>query len=208
MGLGKTITLIALHLHRQTDPAAAGPALVVCPASLLGNWQREIERFAPGVPVRRFHGPGRDLASLGDGEFVLTTYGTLRLDGARLAGVPWGMVVADEAQHVKNPYSATARALRTVGARARVALTGTPVENNLTELWAILDWTTPGLLGGLGGFRARYAQPVEGGRDPAAARRLARLVGPFLLRRRETRSGHRPRASAEDRDGSPGAAHG
>ncbi|AEY87890.1 SNF2/RAD54 family helicase [Streptomyces hygroscopicus subsp. jinggangensis 5008] len=192
MGLGKTITLIALHLHRQTDPAAAGPTLVVCPASLLGNWQREVERFAPGVPVRRFHGPGRDLTSLRDGEFVLTTYGTLRLDGARLAGVPWGMVVADEAQHVKNPYSATARALRTVGARARVALTGTPVENNLTELWAILDWTTPGLLGGLGRFRARYAQPVEGGRDPAAAQRLARLVGPFLLRRRKSDPGIAP----------------
>ncbi|MFH9086494.1 SNF2-related protein [Streptomyces sp. NPDC017673] len=192
MGLGKTITLIALHLHRQTDPAAAGPTLVVCPASLLGNWQREIERFAPGVPVRRFHGPGRDLASLADGEFVLTTYGTLRLDGVQLAGAPWGMVVADEAQHVKNPYSATARALRTVGARARVALTGTPVENNLTELWAILDWTTPGLLGGLGSFRARYAQPVEGGRDPAAAQRLARLVGPFLLRRRKSDPGIAP----------------
>ncbi|KOV75282.1 helicase SNF2 [Streptomyces sp. NRRL WC-3723] len=192
MGLGKTITLIALHLHRQTDLAAAGPALVVCPASLLGNWQREIERFAPGVPVRRFHGPRRDLTSLADGEFVLTTYGTLRLDAARLAAVPWGMVVADEAQHVKNPYSATARALRTIGARARVALTGTPVENNLTELWAILDWTTPGLLGSLGSFRARYAQPVEGGRDPAAAQRLARLVGPFLLRRRKSDPGIAP----------------
>ncbi|MET8767124.1 DEAD/DEAH box helicase [Streptomyces sp. NPDC004658] len=192
MGLGKTITLIALHLHRQTDTAAAGPTLVVCPASLLGNWQREIERFAPGAPVRRFHGPGRDLGTPADGEFVLTTYGTLRLDAVQLAGVPWGMVVADEAQHVKNPYSATARALRTVGARARVALTGTPVENNLTELWAILDWTTPGLLGSLGGFRARYAQPVEGGRDPAAAQRLARLVGPFLLRRRKSDPGIAP----------------
>ncbi|MGV9758352.1 SNF2-related protein [Streptomyces tricolor] len=192
MGLGKTITLIALHLHRQTDASAAGPTLVVCPASLLGNWQREIERFAPGTPVRRFHGPGRDLESVSGGEFVLTTYGTMRTDAARLAGVPWGMVVADEAQHVKNPYSATARALRTIGARARVALTGTPVENNLTELWAILDWTTPGLLGGLGGFRARYAQPVEGGRDPAAAQRLARLVGPFLLRRRKSDPGIAP----------------
>ncbi|GAA3151516.1 DEAD/DEAH box helicase [Streptomyces rameus] len=192
MGLGKTVTLIALHLHRRTDPSAAGPALVVCPASLLGNWQREIERFAPGVPVRRFHGPGRDLDSVADGEFVLTTYGTMRLDAGRLAEVPWGMVVADEAQHVKNPYSTTARALRTIGARARVALTGTPVENNLTELWAILDWTTPGLLGRLGTFRARYAQPVEGGRDPAAAQRLARLVGPFLLRRRKSDPGIAP----------------
>ncbi|WP_225821504.1 DEAD/DEAH box helicase [Streptomyces naphthomycinicus] len=192
MGLGKTITLIALHLHRQTRPSSAGPALVVCPASLLGNWQREIERFAPGVPVRRFHGPGRELGSVADGEFVLTTYGTMRLDAARLAGVSWGMVVADEAQHVKNPYSATARALRTIDARARVALTGTPVENNLTELWAILDWTTPGLLGRLGTFRSRYARPVEGGRDPAAAQGLARLVGPFLLRRRKSDPGIAP----------------
>jgi superfamily II DNA or RNA helicase len=192
MGLGKTVTLIALHLHRQTDASAAGPTLVVCPASLLGNWQREIERFAPGVPVRRFHGPGRALAAVADGEFVLTTYGTMRLDAERLAARPWGMVVADEAQHVKNPYSATARALRSIGAHARVALTGTPVENNLTELWAILDWTTPGLLGRLGTFRTRYAQPVEGGLDPAAAQRLARLVRPFLLRRRKSDPGIAP----------------
>ncbi|MES5824182.1 DEAD/DEAH box helicase [Streptomyces sp. RG80] len=192
MGLGKTITLIALHLHRQTDPATAGPTLVVCPTSLMGNWQREIEKFAPGTPVRRFHGPRRDLDALADGEFVLTTYGTMRLDVGRLADVPWGMVVADEAQHVKNPYSATARQLRSIGARARVALTGTPVENNLSELWAILDWTTPGLLGRLGTFRARYAQAVEGGRDPRAAERLSRLVGPFLLRRRKSDPGIAP----------------
>lgn len=192
MGLGKTITLIALHLHRQTDASAAGPTLVVCPASLLGNWQREIERFAPGTPVRRFHGARRSLESLSDGEFVLTTYGTMRLDAPRLGEVAWGLVVADEAQHVKNPYSATARALRTIGTRARVALTGTPVENNLSELWAILDWTTPGLLGRLGAFRSGYAQAVEGGQDPRAADRLARLVGPFLLRRRKSDPGIAP----------------
>ncbi|CAL9648079.1 RNA polymerase-associated protein RapA [Streptomyces sp. enrichment culture] len=192
MGLGKTITLIALHLHRQTDPSSAGPTLVVCPTSLMGNWQREIERFAPGTPVRRFHGAGRDLDGVTDGEFVLTTYGTMRLDARQLAGVPWGLVVTDEAQHVKNPYSATARELRSIGARARVALTGTPVENNLSELWAILDWTTPGLLGRLGTFRARYAQAVEGGQDPAAADRLARLVRPFLLRRRKSDPGIAP----------------
>ncbi|MEU9206593.1 DEAD/DEAH box helicase [Streptomyces sp. NPDC048415] len=192
MGLGKTITLIALHLHRQTDESAAGPTLVVCPASLLGNWQREIERFAPGTPVRRFHGSRRSLENLAGGEFVLTTYGTMRLDAPRLAEAPWGMVVADEAQHVKNPYSATARALRTIGARARVALTGTPVENNLSELWAILDWTTPGLLGRLGTFRTRYARAVEGGEDPAAAERLAQLVRPFLLRRRKSDPGIAP----------------
>ncbi|MEU9329250.1 DEAD/DEAH box helicase [Streptomyces canus] len=192
MGLGKTITLIALHLHRQTDTATAGPTLVVCPTSLMGNWQREIEKFAPGTRVRRFHGPRRELDGLADGEFVLTTYGTMRLDAPRLAETAWGMVVADEAQHVKNPYSATARELRSIGARARVALTGTPVENNLSELWAILDWTTPGLLGRLGAFRARYAQAIESGQDPAAAERLARLVRPFLLRRRKSDPGIAP----------------
>ncbi|MGJ5761557.1 DEAD/DEAH box helicase [Streptomyces galbus] len=200
MGLGKTVTLIALHLHRQATPGSAGPTLVVCPTSLMGNWQREIERFAPGTRVRRFHGPRRALSistttrtdAPADGEFVLTTYGTLRLDAARLAGVRWGLVVIDEAQHVKNPYSATARALRTVPARARVALTGTPVENNLSDLWAILDWTTPGLLGRLGTFRRRYARAVESGADPAAAERLARLVGPFLLRRRKSDPGIAP----------------
>ncbi|WP_328846861.1 DEAD/DEAH box helicase [Streptomyces sp. NBC_00258] len=192
MGLGKTITLIALHLHRQTDESAAGPTLVVCPTSLMGNWQREIERFAPGTPVRRFHGGRRSLEGLAAGEFVLTTYGTMRLDAPRLAEASWGMVVADEAQHVKNPYSDTAKRLRTIGARARVALTGTPVENNLSELWAILDWTTPGLLGRLGTFRNRYAKAVEGGQDPGAADRLAQLVRPFLLRRRKSDPGIAP----------------
>ncbi|MFC7304611.1 SNF2-related protein [Streptomyces monticola] len=192
MGLGKTITLIALHLHRQQDESAAGPTLVVCPTSLMGNWEREIRKFAPGTPVRRFHGSTRSLDDLGAGEFVLTTYGTMRLDAAQLAGTTWGMVVADEAQHVKNPYSSTAKELRTINAHARVALTGTPVENNLSELWAILDWTTPGLLGRLGTFRSRYAQAVEGGNDPAAAERLAKLVGPFLLRRRKSDPGIAP----------------
>ncbi|MFG2353237.1 SNF2-related protein [Streptomyces sp. NPDC048521] len=184
MGLGKTITLIALHLKR----ARTEPTLVVCPASLLGNWQREITRFAPGVPVRRFHGPDRTLDGL-QGGFVLTTYGTMRSAAGRLAEQPWGMVVADEAQHVKNPYSATAKALRTIPAPARVALTGTPVENNLSELWALLDWTTPGLLGPLKSFRARHARAVENGEDEEAVERLARLVRPFLLRRKKSDPG-------------------
>ncbi|MGW1810596.1 SNF2-related protein [Streptomyces sp. NPDC002078] len=184
MGLGKTVTLIALHLKR----ARTEPTLVVCPASLLGNWQREITRFAPGLPVRRFHGPDRTLDGL-DGGFVLTTYGTMRSAAARLAEQAWGMVVADEAQHVKNPFSATAKALRTIPAPARVALTGTPVENNLSELWALLDWTTPGLLGPLKSFRARHARAVENGEDQEAIERLARLVRPFLLRRKKSDPG-------------------
>ncbi|NEB81337.1 DEAD/DEAH box helicase, partial [Streptomyces sp. SID14478] len=187
MGLGKTVTLIALHLRRNR-PA---PTLVVCPASLLGNWQREIERFAPGVPVRRFHGADRTLHET-DGGFVLTTYGTLRTRAAELAGHTWGMVVADEAQHAKNPNSATAKALRTIDAPARVALTGTPVENNLSELWALLDWTTPGLLGPLKAFRARHARAVEGEgplENPEAIERLSRLVRPFILRRKKSDPG-------------------
>ncbi|MFI6703340.1 DEAD/DEAH box helicase [Streptomyces sp. NPDC050509] len=195
MGLGKTVTVIALHLHR----ARPLPTLVVCPASLLGNWQREITRFAPGVPVHRFHGAGRTLDEVTDG-FVLTTYGTMRGSAETLAAHPWGMVVADEAQHVKNPFSSTAKALRTIPAPARVALTGTPVENNLSELWALLDWTTPGLLGPLKAFRARHARIVENVENAKSAdlkdvaneeavERLARLVRPFLLRRKKSDPG-------------------
>jgi superfamily II DNA or RNA helicase len=191
MGLGKTITLISLHLHRQTAEGTSGPTLVVCPASLLGNWEREVQRFAPGTPVRRFHGSGRSLDGADEG-FVLTTYGTLRRDAARLADHRWGLLVADEAQHVKNPLSGTAKALRTVPALARVALTGTPVENNLSELWAILDWTTPGLLGRLGTFRSRWATPIEADKDEEVAGRLAKLVRPFLLRRRKSDPGIAP----------------
>ncbi|MFF8692247.1 DEAD/DEAH box helicase [Streptomyces sp. NPDC015144] len=193
MGLGKTITLIALHLHR----ARPEPTLVICPASLLGNWHREIGRFAPGVPVRRFHGTDRTLDGT-DGGFVLTTYGTMRSSAAQLAGHGWGLIVADEAQHVKNPQSSTAKALRTIPAPARVALTGTPVENNLSELWALLDWTTPGLLGPLKAFRARHARIVESSGTAAgldndeAVERLSRLVRPFLLRRRKSDPGIAP----------------
>lgn len=193
MGLGKTITVIALHLHR----ARLVPTLVVCPASLLGNWQREITRFAPGVAVHRFHGSGRTLEGATDG-FVLTTYGTMRGSAPELAAHSWGMVVADEAQHVKNPFSSTAKALRTIPSPARVALTGTPVENNLSELWALLDWTTPGLLGPLKAFRARHARIVENVEHAGSAgttasdeavERLSRLVRPFLLRRKKSDPG-------------------
>ncbi|HEX4191202.1 MAG TPA: DEAD/DEAH box helicase [Marmoricola sp.] len=191
MGLGKTITVIALHLHRRDRGLAAGPTLVVCPASLLGNWEREIQRFAPGVPVSRFHGAQRDLSEAGDG-FVLTTYGTMRLDHESLAAVAWDLVVADEAQHIKNANSSTARNLRLIESAGRVALTGTPVENNLTELWAILDWATPGLLGSRNAFRKVWAAPIESGVDPAVARQFAQLVEPFLLRRRKSDPGIAP----------------
>ncbi|HMD92977.1 MAG TPA: SNF2-related protein, partial [Trebonia sp.] len=187
MGLGKTIQVIALHLHRRD--MGAGPTLVVCPASLLGTWEREVRRFAPEIPVRRYHGGGRHLQDLAVDEIVLVTYGVVLRDSARLAEVGWGLVVADEAQHAKNPLSRTARELRAMPAPARVALTGTPVENRLSELWAILDWTTPGLLGHLEAFTRRVAVPVERYRDADATARFASLIRPFLLRRRKTDPG-------------------
>ena len=190
MGLGKTIQVIALHLHRRE--AKAGPTLVICPASLLGTWEREVRRFSPDVPVRRYHGGGRHLEDLAVDEIVLVTYGVVLRDSARLAEVGWGLVVADEAQHAKNPLSRTARELRAVPAPARIALTGTPVENRLSELWAILDWTTPGLLGHLEAFTRRVAVPVERYRDAEATSRLTALIRPFLLRRRKTDPGIAP----------------
>ncbi|HWJ80805.1 MAG TPA: DEAD/DEAH box helicase [Nocardioides sp.] len=206
MGLGKTVTLIALHLHRlEQGLSQGGPTLVVCPASLLGNWEAEVRRFAPDLPVRRFHGTRRELGGLGSpgpggaddptaggAGFVLTTYGTLRRDPAALAAVPWDLVVADEAQHVKNSRTSTARALRAVPSRARVALTGTPIENELTELWSILDWATPGLLGSRQAFRRVWAEPIESGVDPLVARQFADLIGPFVLRRRKSDPGIAP----------------
>ncbi len=190
MGLGKTIQVIALHLHRRE--AKAGPTLVVCPASLLGTWEREVRRFAPDVPVRRYHGGGRHLQDLAADEIVLVTYGVVLRDSVRLAEAGWGLVVADEAQHAKNPLSRTARELRAVPAPARIALTGTPVENRLSELWAILDWTTPGLLGHLESFTRRVAVPVERYRDAEATARFAALIRPFLLRRKKTDPGIAP----------------
>ncbi|WP_433159798.1 DEAD/DEAH box helicase [Kribbella sp. CA-247076] len=188
MGLGKTIQVIALHLQLQ----GRGPTLVVCPSTLLGTWEREFARFAPDVPTRRFHGAGRSLADLSPDEVVLTTYGVVRQDHRVLGEVFWGLAVADEAQHAKNPLSRTARALRTLPSATRIALTGTPVENRLSELWSILDWAAPGLLGTLDRFRHDVAVPVERFHDEEATARLARVTRPFLLRRRKSDPGIAP----------------
>lgn len=184
MGLGKTIMVIALHL--QLGQECDRPTLVVCPASVIGNWEREITNFAPSVPVYRHHGPERRLDDVKEG-FVLTTYATMRKDADALAGLDpsWGLVIADEAQQVKNPRSAAALALRTIPSQNRFALTGTPVENALSELWAILDWATPGLLGSRTQFRQRYISPIERHHDPDRAAELSKLIRPFVLRRRK-----------------------
>jgi superfamily II DNA or RNA helicase len=186
MGLGKTLTVIAFRQHRVRQHRATGPTLVACPASLLANWEREFARFAPGVPVRRYHGAGRSPDGLAPGQVVVTTYGTLLRDAGRLAEVRWDIVVADEAQQVKNHRSQAARALRSLAPAVRIAVTGTPVENSLSDLWAILDWTNPGLFGTLTAFRERYGRAAEKDAGGDAARRLGRLISPFLMRRRKT----------------------
>ncbi|WP_331738536.1 DEAD/DEAH box helicase [Embleya sp. NBC_00896] len=182
MGLGKTITAIAFHLHRRTLPRP-GPTLVVCTASLVTNWAREIARFAPHIPVRRYHGTDRDLHDLDPHTVVITTYGVLQRDRTHLATVDWDLIVADEAQHVKNHRTKAARALREVPSRTAIAITGTPMENNASDIWSILDWTNPGLFGDHARFRARHGRDAERDTSGAGARRLGRLVGPFMLRR-------------------------
>jgi hypothetical protein len=189
MGLGKTIQILAFLLQRRESARSdRRPVLLVCPTSVVGNWEREIARFAPSLPVVRHHGSERTreagaLGELEPGAVVVTTYGLLRRDADVLGAVDWSVAVLDEAQNIKNSASRTARAARALRATHRFALTGTPVENRLAELWSILEFTTPRLLGSLEGFRRQYALPIERYRDDGAAERLRRIVGPFVLRR-------------------------
>ncbi|MBP7149706.1 MAG: DEAD/DEAH box helicase, partial [Acidobacteria bacterium] len=189
MGLGKTIQLLAFLLHRrERAPDDARPALLVCPTSVLGNWEREIARFAPSLPVLRHYGAdrrreARQLAAAPAGAIVLTTYGLLRRDAELLGGVEWSVAALDEAQNIKNAASHTARAARALRAAHRFALTGTPVENRLAELWSISEFLNPRLLGPLETFRREVAIPVERYNRDDVAERLARVVRPFVLRR-------------------------
>ncbi|GAA2119612.1 DEAD/DEAH box helicase [Kitasatospora saccharophila] len=181
MGLGKTVQTLAL-LALEHARGARGPVLLVCPTSLVGNWQREAARFTPRLRVQLHHGPDRtgpDPAA----DLVITTYGVLQRDAAALRAVHWRRVVADEAQHAKNRAARQSRALRSLRSGPRIALTGTPVENRLAELHTVLDFANPGLFGSPESFREQYAVPIEqsGNRDVAA--RLQRLTAPFLLRR-------------------------
>jgi hypothetical protein len=188
MGLGKTMQLLALLLHRLEVAAHdARPALLIAPTSVLGNWEREIERFAPALRVTPHYGSTRlrDARELPrePGSLVLTTYGLLRRDVQLLQKVDWAVLALDEAQNIKNAASATARAARALRASHRFALTGTPVENRLAELWSILELANPGLLGPLEKFRRDFAVPIERYRNEEAAARLRKLVSPFILRR-------------------------
>ena len=183
MGLGKTVQAIALLASRAQDR----PHLVVAPTSVVGNWERELNRFAPGLPVVRHHGRERaaGAAAFVPGSVAVTSYALLRRDAGLLAAVPWDVVVLDEAQQIKNPSSVGARAARELDARMRVAMTGTPVENRLSELWAVIDVTNPGLLGPRRRFEQGYAIPIERWQDAEAAARLSPMIAPFALRRRK-----------------------
>jgi SNF2 family DNA or RNA helicase len=172
-------------------PGEAGPTLLVCPMSLVGNWQREAERFTPDLAVHVHHGSdrlsGAELhAALTGADLVITTYALAARDREALAAVPWHRVVCDEAQNIKNAGTRQARAVRGLPARSRLALTGTPVENHLGELWSIMEFTSPGLLGPAQKFRENFAVPVQRHGDEEAAARLKRLTGPFVLRRVKT----------------------
>lgn len=188
MGLGKTIQLLAFLLHRlEVAPKDGRPALLIAPTSVVGNWEREVQRFAPSLQVVRHYGTERAREAKGiphePGTLVLTSYGLLRRDIELLANVDWSAAVLDEAQNIKNAASATAKAARSLKATHRFALTGTPVENRLAELWSIFEFANPGLLGPLEAFRREYAVPIERYGNDGAAERLRKVVSPFLLRR-------------------------
>ncbi len=198
MGLGKTIQLLALLLaERERPPANArrrrkvGPTLLICPMSVAGNWEREAQRFAPDLRVHVHHGRERPRGpafarAARASDLIVTTYALALRDRDALAKVTWERVVLDEAQNIKSIEAKQTRAIRTLQARHRVALTGTPVENRLSELHSIMDFLNPGLLGSTTGFRERFAHPIERYRDAAATRRLRQATGPFVLRRLKT----------------------
>jgi superfamily II DNA or RNA helicase len=188
MGLGKTMQLLAFLLYRlEHAPRDERPALLIAPTSVLGNWEREVERFAPSLRMVRHYGAARarSMKALPNapGTLVLTSYGLLRRDAELLSKLDWAVVALDEAQNIKNAVSATARAARSLRADQRFALTGTPVENRLAELWSILEFANPGLLGPLDKFRREFALPIERYGNDTAAARLRRIVSPFILRR-------------------------
>jgi SNF2 family DNA or RNA helicase len=202
MGLGKTATVLALlqyeHLTSTQKTgkgkgrkAAPGPTLVICPTSVAGNWARESERFTPELAVMMHHGATRSreatfekLAAAAD--IVITTYALATRDRAVLAKVPWRRIVLDEAQNVKNPEAKQTKAVRSLSSPHKVALTGTPVENHLGELWSIMEILNPALLGSATSFRERFVIPIERFRDEEAAEQLRSLTRPFILRRLKT----------------------
>jgi SNF2 family DNA or RNA helicase len=191
MGLGKTIQVLALLLHLDDNGELDRPVLLICPTSVVSNWRKEAERFAPTLRVLIHHGQERHEGERFQKEaarhhLVVSTYSLVHRDLERLSGVEWEGLVLDEAQNIKNPQAKQTRALRKLAAPRRIALTGTPVENRLSELWSIMEFLNPGYLGSEAAFRRRYALPIERYRDPSATTELRKLVEPFILRRVKT----------------------
>jgi SNF2 family DNA or RNA helicase len=190
MGLGKTIQMLALW-QRERENGEKRPSLLICPTSVVANWAREASRFAPELPVLIHHGGGRlqgkqFAKNAAKHALVLSSYGLLHRDFEVLQGVKWAGVVLDEAQNIKNPYTKQAQAARALEADYKIALTGTPVENNVGDLWSIMEFLNPGLLGRQSEFKRRFFVPIQTGSDPEATKQLQRLTGPFILRRLKT----------------------
>ena len=189
MGLGKTIQVLAAILEDRARDPEAGPTLLIAPTSVLGNWQREAGRFAPSLSTLVHHGTNRAKgpkafkAAINGVDVVILSFGVARLDAATVSKVGWRRVVVDEAQNIKNPQAAVTKAVRRFKAQRRIALTGTPVENRLMDLWSLFSFINPGYLGTMTYFRKNFERPVMKNRNQAAARGLKGMVGPFILRR-------------------------
>ncbi|MBD2846466.1 DEAD/DEAH box helicase [Paenibacillus sp. IB182496] len=191
MGLGKTVQFTAYLLHvigQRESEEPASPSLLICPTSVIGNWEKELQRFAPTLRVMVHYGPrrtrGEDFAEEArQADLVITSYALAPLDEEELGGMRWDALCLDEAQNIKNVYTKQSAAVRKLRARHRIALTGTPMENRLTELWSIHDFMNPGYLGSLPEFRREVVQPIERLRDDQTIARLRKWVEPFMLRR-------------------------
>jgi len=189
MGLGKTIQIITLLLHAKNQMeqqnTAQVPSLVVCPTTLIGNWAKECARFAPFLNVSIYHGHERKL-DLKNVDLVITSFGVFRRDLAKFSAKTWIFLIVDEAQNIKNSETAQTKAIKSLKASNLIAMTGTPVENRLTELWNLFDFINPGYLGNLSQFKTELANPIEKARDPQTIEKLKRATAPFLLRRLKT----------------------
>ncbi|MDQ0877177.1 SNF2 family DNA or RNA helicase [Paenibacillus sp. V4I3] len=188
MGLGKTVQFITYLLHHREE--SEHPALLICPTSVLGNWQKELVRFAPDLTVFLHYGKGRLSGEalstvLKETDIVLTSYTTALMDQETLQETMWSSLCLDEAQNIKNAHNKQSAAIRTLKARHRIALTGTPIENRLSELWSIYDFLNPGYLGNQRGFQHRFANPIEKHHDEERTAQLQKLVKPFMLRRKK-----------------------
>jgi len=191
MGLGKTIQLLALLAWERQGVGEIGPTLLIAPMSVVGNWLHEARRFCPDLRVVVHHGADRLNAegltrAAGESDMVVTTYALANRDREALGAIGWRRVVLDEAQYIKNPQAKQTAAVRSLHAERRVALTGTPVENRLSELWSIMEFLNPGYLGSPATFRKRFSVPIERYRDQHRSEQLRGLVRPFVLRRLKT----------------------